>query len=69
MLKILCFDIQSEMFLSQGYLIKWTKSFKASGVEGADVVQLLNKAIEKRGVSLVIIPSGSAQTTGKNSSV
>uniref|UniRef100_A0A3B5M876 Hexokinase-2 n=1 Tax=Xiphophorus couchianus TaxID=32473 RepID=A0A3B5M876_9TELE len=35
--------------LDEGYLIKWTKRFKASGVEGADVVQLLNKAIEKRG--------------------
>ncbi|XP_054892321.1 hexokinase-1 [Poeciliopsis prolifica] len=35
--------------LDEGYLIKWTKRFKASGVEGADVVQLLSKAIEKRG--------------------
>lgn len=29
----------------------WTKKFKASGVEGMDVVKLLNKAIKKRGVS------------------
>lgn len=35
----------------QGILITWTKRFKASGVEGADVVRLLNKAIKKRGVS------------------
>ncbi|XP_048361168.1 hexokinase-1-like isoform X2 [Sphaerodactylus townsendi] len=35
--------------LDEGYLITWTKRFKASGVEGADVVQLLNKAIRKRG--------------------
>ncbi|XP_014916565.1 hexokinase-1-like isoform X1 [Poecilia latipinna] len=35
--------------LDEGYLIKWTKRFKASGVEGMDVVHLLNKAIEKRG--------------------
>lgn len=28
----------------------WTKKFKASGVEGMDVVKLLNKAIKKRGV-------------------
>lgn len=35
----------------QGILITWTKRFKASGVEGADVVRLLNKAIKKRGVN------------------
>uniref|UniRef100_A0A8C7Y4D5 hexokinase n=1 Tax=Oryzias sinensis TaxID=183150 RepID=A0A8C7Y4D5_9TELE len=35
--------------LDEGYLITWTKSFKASGVEGMDVVNLLNKAIKKRG--------------------
>uniref|UniRef100_G3PUF3 Hexokinase-2 n=1 Tax=Gasterosteus aculeatus aculeatus TaxID=481459 RepID=G3PUF3_GASAC len=33
----------------QGVLITWTKRFKASGVEGMDVVKLLNKAIKKRG--------------------
>lgn len=32
----------------------WTKRFKASGVEGMDVVKLLNKAIKKRGVSLAL---------------
>ncbi|XP_026528609.1 hexokinase-1 [Notechis scutatus] len=35
--------------LDEGVLITWTKRFKASGVEGADVVNLLNKAIKKRG--------------------
>uniref|UniRef100_A0A669EXQ3 Hexokinase-2 n=1 Tax=Oreochromis niloticus TaxID=8128 RepID=A0A669EXQ3_ORENI len=35
--------------LDEGFLITWTKRFKASGVEGMDVVQLLNKAIKKRG--------------------
>ncbi|XP_074780306.1 hexokinase-1 isoform X11 [Athene noctua] len=35
--------------LDEGILITWTKRFKASGVEGADVVRLLNKAIKKRG--------------------
>uniref|UniRef100_A0A7N8WNW0 Hexokinase-2 n=1 Tax=Mastacembelus armatus TaxID=205130 RepID=A0A7N8WNW0_9TELE len=39
--------------LDEGYLITWTKRFKASGVEGMDVVKLLNKAIKKRGVSLI----------------
>lgn len=32
----------------------WTKRFKANGVEGMDVVKLLNKAIKKRGVSFVL---------------
>nr|XP_012618107.1 hexokinase-1 isoform X1 [Microcebus murinus] len=35
--------------IDEGILITWTKRFKASGVEGADVVKLLHKAIKKRG--------------------
>uniref|UniRef100_A0A8C9ZTF1 hexokinase n=1 Tax=Sander lucioperca TaxID=283035 RepID=A0A8C9ZTF1_SANLU len=35
--------------LDEGFLITWTKRFKTSGVEGMDVVKLLNKAIQKRG--------------------
>uniref|UniRef100_A0A671YPK7 Hexokinase-2 n=1 Tax=Sparus aurata TaxID=8175 RepID=A0A671YPK7_SPAAU len=35
--------------LDEGFLITWTKRFKAGGVEGMDVVKLLNKAIKKRG--------------------
>lgn len=35
----------------QAILITWTKRFKASGVEGTDVVKLLEKAIKKRGVT------------------
>lgn len=42
----------------QAVLLTWTKRFKASGVEGMDVVQLLNKAIKKRGVSSPL-PAGS----------
>lgn len=34
----------------QSILVSWTKGFKASGVEGKDVVSLLRKAIKKRGV-------------------
>ncbi len=37
----------------QAVLLTWTKRFKASGVEGMDVVKLLNKAIKKRGVSVI----------------
>lgn len=35
----------------QSVLLSWTKGFKASGVEGEDVVELLRQAIKKRGVS------------------
>ncbi|KAM8876608.1 hexokinase-1-like [Synchiropus splendidus] len=35
--------------LDEGVLLNWTKRFKASGVEGMDVVQLLSKAIKKKG--------------------
>ncbi|XP_008826030.2 hexokinase-1 isoform X2 [Nannospalax galili] len=35
--------------IDEAVLITWTKRFKASGVEGADVVKLLNKSIKKRG--------------------
>ncbi|MGH0139083.1 UNVERIFIED_CONTAM: hypothetical protein FKN15_022481 [Acipenser sinensis] len=39
----------SQTKLDEGVLLTWTKRFKASGVEGMDVVKLLNKAIKKRG--------------------
>ncbi|XP_069756959.1 hexokinase-1 isoform X2 [Narcine bancroftii] len=35
--------------LDESVLITWTKGFKASGVEGYDVVKLLRKAIDKKG--------------------
>jgi len=35
--------------LTVGRLVKWTKGFKCSGVEGEDVVQLLKEAIDRRG--------------------
>ncbi|KAI5613375.1 hexokinase-2 [Silurus asotus] len=35
--------------LDESILVSWTKGFKASGVEGRDVVGLLRKAIRKRG--------------------
>lgn len=34
--------------LTSAKLINWTKGFKCSGVEGVDVVQLLNEAIGRR---------------------
>lgn len=36
--------------VSSGTLIHWTKGFRASGVEGRDVVSLLNKALERKGL-------------------
>ncbi|GLD52564.1 hexokinase-2-like isoform X1, partial [Lates japonicus] len=35
--------------LDESVLVSWTKGFKASGVEGQDVVSLLRKSIKKRG--------------------
>ncbi|KAL4636042.1 hexokinase-2-like [Arapaima gigas] len=35
--------------LDESFLVTWTKGFKCSGVEGKDVVDLLRKAIKKRG--------------------
>ncbi|XP_076854056.1 hexokinase-2 isoform X2 [Brachyhypopomus gauderio] len=35
--------------LDESFLVSWTKGFRASGVEGRDVVDLLRKAIRKRG--------------------
>uniref|UniRef100_S4R4G2 Phosphotransferase n=1 Tax=Petromyzon marinus TaxID=7757 RepID=S4R4G2_PETMA len=32
----------------QGFLVNWTKGFKASGCEGKDVVMLLREAIQRR---------------------
>uniref|UniRef100_A0A8C5C3K7 hexokinase n=1 Tax=Gadus morhua TaxID=8049 RepID=A0A8C5C3K7_GADMO len=39
--------------LNEAVLVTWTKKFKVSGVEGMDVVKLLNKAIKKRGVRTI----------------
>lgn len=39
----------------QGVLVTWTKKFKASGVEGMDVVKLLNRAIKKQGVRFFLL--------------
>lgn len=41
----------------QSILIRWTKGFKCSGVEGEDVVQLLKEAVHRRGVDLSASPT------------
>ena len=53
--------------LDVGELISWTKGFKCSGVEGEDVVKLLQKAIKKRGdirVDVAAILNGKRDNSG-----
>ena len=38
--------------LTRGKLIRWTRDFKFTGAEGKDVVQLLEEAASRRGVSI-----------------
>lgn len=40
--------------LTKGVLIKWTKGFNCEGVVNENVVELLQNAIEKRGVSEIL---------------
>uniref|UniRef100_A0A8C2KVQ7 Hexokinase-2 n=1 Tax=Cyprinus carpio TaxID=7962 RepID=A0A8C2KVQ7_CYPCA len=48
--------------LDEAVLLTWTKRFKASGVEGMDVVKLLNKAIKKRGVNIMAVVNDTVGT-------
>uniref|UniRef100_A0A8C6U2J4 hexokinase n=1 Tax=Neogobius melanostomus TaxID=47308 RepID=A0A8C6U2J4_9GOBI len=50
--------------LDEAVLLTWTKKFKANGVEGMDVVKLLNKAIKKRGDYQADIMAVVNDTTG-----
>ena len=50
--------------LASGELIKWTKGFTASDVEGHDIVTLLEKAILKRGDIHVDVTALLNDTTG-----
>ncbi|KAF1744073.1 hypothetical protein MXB_2327 [Myxobolus squamalis] len=38
--------------IDKGYLIRWTKGFNASGVEGEDVGQLLREACHRKGLDI-----------------
>uniref|UniRef100_A0A3Q0SZX9 Phosphotransferase n=1 Tax=Amphilophus citrinellus TaxID=61819 RepID=A0A3Q0SZX9_AMPCI len=40
-----------QLGIDKSILIRWTKGFNCSGVEGKDVVKLLKEAIHRRGVS------------------
>lgn len=50
--------------IASGTLIKWTKGFSASGVEGADVVMLLSKALRQTGLSSIEITALANDTVG-----
>jgi hexokinase len=50
--------------ITSGTLIKWTKGFSAVGVEGADVVMLLSKALRKAGLSSIEITALANDTVG-----
>ncbi len=43
-----------QLSLTAGTLIRWTKDFTASGVEGENVVQLLKDAFDRRGVRVCV---------------
>ncbi|KAJ3103087.1 hexokinase A [Phlyctochytrium planicorne] len=44
----------SQPSISKGYLMYWTKGFSASGVEGADVGQLLQDAFARKGLNISV---------------
>ncbi|KAJ3216777.1 hexokinase A [Dinochytrium kinnereticum] len=44
----------SQPTISKGYLMYWTKGFSASGVEGADVGQLLQDAFARKGLKISV---------------
>ncbi|XP_071051578.1 hexokinase type 2-like isoform X2 [Onthophagus taurus] len=50
--------------LTKGILIRWTKGFQCSGVEGNDVVQLLREAIARRGDIKLNVTAILNDTTG-----
>jgi hexokinase len=50
--------------IRRGDLIVWTKGWTASGVEGRDVAALLDRALEREGVSGVRVASLGNDTTG-----
>lgn len=57
------FPLQQEG-LAKGRLVKWTKGFNCEGVEGEDVVVLLQQAIERRGDVKIEVCAILNDTTG-----
>ena len=50
--------------IDRGELIAWTKGWTATGVEGEDVVELLNRALSREGLAGVRVVSLNNDTTG-----
>ena len=50
--------------IASGKLLKWTKGFSAAGVEGADVVMLLSKALQQEGLNNIEIAALANDTVG-----
>ena len=60
-----CFSMpMKQQGLNVGILVAWTKSFNASGVEGEDVVKMLNEAITRRNNLKVNVIAILNDTTG-----
>ena len=55
--------------LDVGILQTWTKSFKASGCVGKDVVDMLNEALHRRGDINVDVVAILNDTTGRRESI
>lgn len=50
--------------VSAGMLIKWTKGFTATGVEGKDVVILLKEALRRKGIDCIRVTALANDTVG-----
>ncbi|MEA2102753.1 MAG: hypothetical protein U9P80_09340 [Thermodesulfobacteriota bacterium] len=50
--------------IAAGKLIAWTKGFTAKGVEGADVIVLLNKALKRKNIECIRVVALANDTTG-----
>ena len=51
--------------MARARLVKWTKGFNCAGVEGEDVVQLLQEAIARRGDVKIEVCAILNDTTGR----
>jgi len=54
----------SQEGLAKGILVRWTKGFNCEGVEGEDVVQLLEQALQRRGDVKIEVCAILNDTTG-----
>ncbi|MFH1790495.1 MAG: hypothetical protein ABH885_00720 [Candidatus Omnitrophota bacterium] len=50
--------------VARGVLLRWTKGFQATGVEGHDVVELLNDSLIREGVKIVTVAALANDTVG-----